>query len=119
MSWRTRQRDRCRRRSTSALLVCCRRNTFAFVCAMLASMTTILMGYNLALTSGVELFMREDFGLTDEQVEVLSGSVNVFMLSSSLPAGWMADLAMSLGGAGLRQRVPAWSPSLSAAASKH
>uniref|UniRef100_J3N9S0 Major facilitator superfamily (MFS) profile domain-containing protein n=1 Tax=Oryza brachyantha TaxID=4533 RepID=J3N9S0_ORYBR len=57
-----------------------RRNTFAFICATLASMTTILMGYNLALMSGAELFIREDLGLADEQVEVLSGSMNVFML---------------------------------------
>ncbi|CAL4990082.1 unnamed protein product [Urochloa decumbens] len=94
-----------------------RRNVFAFVCATLASMTTILMGYNLALMSGAELFMREDLGLTDEQVEVLSGSMNLFMLGSILAAGWAADamgrrgtivlanaflmagaLAMSLGG---------------------
>ncbi|RLM69446.1 polyol transporter 5-like [Panicum miliaceum] len=94
-----------------------RRNMFAFVCATLASMTTILMGYNLALMSGAELFMREDLGLTDEQVEVLSGSMNLFMLASILAAGWAADalgrrgtvvlanaflmagaLAMSLGG---------------------
>ncbi|KAJ1256353.1 hypothetical protein BS78_K045600 [Paspalum vaginatum] len=94
-----------------------RRNMFAFVCATLASMTTILMGYNLALMSGAELFMREDLGLTDEQVEVLSGSMNLFMLVSILAAGWAADsigrrgtvvvanaflmagaLAMSLGG---------------------
>jgi sugar porter (SP) family MFS transporter len=67
--------------------------------------------------SGAELFMREDLGLTDEQVEVLSGSMNLFMLASILAAGWAADaigrrgtivlanaflmagaLAMSLGG---------------------
>jgi sugar porter (SP) family MFS transporter len=70
-----------------------RRNMFAFFCATLASMTTILMGYNLALMSGAELFMREDLGLTDEQVEVLSGSMNVFMLGSILAAGWAADAA--------------------------
>ncbi|CAN6381882.1 unnamed protein product [Urochloa humidicola] len=93
------------------------RNMFAFVCATLASMTTILMGYNLALMSGAQLFIREDLGLTDEQVEVLSGSMNLFMLGSILAAGWAADamgrrgtivlanaflmygaLAMSLGG---------------------
>ncbi|TVU24031.1 hypothetical protein EJB05_26423, partial [Eragrostis curvula] len=54
-----------------------RRNMFAFFCSTLASMTTILMGYNLALMSGAQLFMREDLGLTDEQVEVLSGSMNL------------------------------------------
>ncbi|CAN6225612.1 unnamed protein product [Urochloa humidicola] len=68
-----------------------RRNMFAFLCATLASMTTILMGYNLALMSGAELFMREDLSLSDEQVEVLSGSMNLFMLASILAAGWTAD----------------------------
>ncbi|TVU24036.1 hypothetical protein EJB05_26428 [Eragrostis curvula] len=67
-------------------------NTFAFVCVTLASMTTILLGYNLALMSGAELFIREDLGLSDAQVEVLAGSINVFMLLSILAAGWAADV---------------------------
>ncbi|CAL4979276.1 unnamed protein product [Urochloa decumbens] len=94
-----------------------RRNRFAFVCATLASMTTMLHGYNLTLMSGAQLFMREDVGLTDAQIEVLAGSMNVFMLASILAGGWFADrlgrrstlvlanaflmagaLAMSLGG---------------------
>ena len=41
--------------------------------------------------SGAELFMREDVGLTDAQVEVLSGSMNFFMLASILAAGGVAD----------------------------
>nr|CAB3490404.1 unnamed protein product [Digitaria exilis] len=69
-----------------------RRNMFAFACATLASMTTILMGYNLALMSGAQLFIREDLGLSDAQVEVLAGSINVFMLASILAAGWAADV---------------------------
>ncbi|XP_066392219.1 polyol transporter 5-like [Miscanthus floridulus] len=68
-----------------------RRNRFAFVCATLASVTTMLHGYNLTLMSGAELFMREDVGLTDAEVEVLAGSMNVFMLASILAAGWVAD----------------------------
>ncbi|TKW01989.1 hypothetical protein SEVIR_8G215000v4 [Setaria viridis] len=94
-----------------------RRSRFAFVCATLASMTTMLHGYNLTLMSGAQLFMREDVGLTDGEVEVLAGSMNVFMLASILGGGWFADrlgrrrvlvlanaflmagaLAMSLGG---------------------
>ncbi|XP_021316510.1 polyol transporter 5 isoform X4 [Sorghum bicolor] len=46
---------------------------------------------HLTLMSGAELFMREDVGLTDAEVEVLSGSMNVFMLASILAAGWVAD----------------------------
>ncbi|GJN25619.1 hypothetical protein PR202_gb13467 [Eleusine coracana subsp. coracana] len=93
------------------------RNMYAFLYATLASMTTIFMGYNLALMSGAQLFIREDLGLSDAQIEVLAGSINVFMLASILAAGWAADhlgrrstlvlanafltagaLAMSLGG---------------------
>ncbi|GJN04985.1 hypothetical protein PR202_ga22571 [Eleusine coracana subsp. coracana] len=68
-----------------------RRNMYAFLYATLASMTTIFMGYNLALMSGAQLFIREDLGLSDAQVEVLAGSINVFMLASILAAGWAAD----------------------------
>ncbi|XBI02663.1 hypothetical protein VPH35_131177 [Triticum aestivum] len=69
-----------------------RRNLYAFACVTLASITTILTGYNLALMSGAELFIREDLGLTDTQVELLAGSMNVFMLVSILFSGWTADL---------------------------
>ncbi|KAF0924729.1 hypothetical protein E2562_014532 [Oryza meyeriana var. granulata] len=69
-----------------------RRNMYAFGCATLASMTTILMGYNLALMSGAQLFIREDLGLSDAEIEVLTGSMNVFMLVSIIAAGWAADV---------------------------
>ena len=42
--------------------------------------------------SGAELFIREDLGLTDAQTEVLTGSMNLFMLVSILGAAWAADL---------------------------
>ncbi|KAG2558908.1 hypothetical protein PVAP13_8NG329600 [Panicum virgatum] len=42
--------------------------------------------------SGAQLFIREDLGLTGVQVEVLTGSMNLFMLVSFLAAGWAADL---------------------------
>ncbi|KAL6907798.1 hypothetical protein ACP4OV_001968 [Aristida adscensionis] len=73
------------------------RNVYAFACATLASMTTILMGYNLVVMSGAQLFIRDDLGLSDEQVEVLTGSMNLFMLVSILAAGWAADLLGSRG----------------------
>lgn len=43
------------------------------------------------LMSGAQLSMREDVGLSDGEVEVLAGSMNVFMLPSILAAGWVAD----------------------------
>ena len=47
---------------------------------------------DLALMSGAQLFIQEDIGLSDEQIEVLAGSINVFMLVSILAAGWAADV---------------------------
>ena len=44
---------------------------------------------DLALMSGAQLFIQEDIGLSDEQIEVLAGSINVFMLVSILAAGWV------------------------------
>ncbi|CAO2146495.1 unnamed protein product, partial [Urochloa humidicola] len=69
-----------------------RRNMYAFACATLASMTASLMGYNFALMNGAQLFMRQDLGLSGVQIEVLTGSMNLFMLVSILAAGWVADL---------------------------
>ena len=44
---------------------------------------------DLALMSGAQLIIREDLGLSDAQIEVLAGSINVFMLVSILAAGWV------------------------------
>jgi len=45
-----------------------------------------------ALMSGAQLFIQEDLGLSDVQVEVLTGSMNLFTLVSILGAGWAADV---------------------------
>ncbi|TVU24033.1 hypothetical protein EJB05_26425, partial [Eragrostis curvula] len=62
-----------------------RQNLCAFACAMLASMSTVLMGY--------KLFIREDLGPSDAEVELLAGSMNqnLYMLVSILVAGRAAD----------------------------
>ncbi|TVU24028.1 hypothetical protein EJB05_26420 [Eragrostis curvula] len=69
-----------------------RRNLYLFACAMLASMSTVLMGYNLAVMSGSEIFIREDLGLSNTEIELLAGSMNLYMLVSILAAGKAADL---------------------------
>ncbi|KAF8673439.1 hypothetical protein HU200_049004 [Digitaria exilis] len=59
---------------------------FAFLCAALASMTTILLGYSTSSSPSLE-----DLDLTGVQVELLTGSMNLFMLASILVAGSIAD----------------------------
>ncbi|CAN6356283.1 unnamed protein product [Urochloa humidicola] len=68
-----------------------KRNKYPFFCAVLASMTSVLMGYNVAVTSGAQIFMAEDLGITDEQIEVLSGVINIYSLVGALLAGWTSD----------------------------
>ncbi|PUZ67261.1 hypothetical protein GQ55_3G420800 [Panicum hallii var. hallii] len=68
-----------------------RRNKYPFFCAVLASMTSVLMGYNVAVMSGAQIFMAEDLGISDEQVEVLSGVINIYSLVGALLAGWTSD----------------------------
>uniref|UniRef100_A0A0D9XZT1 Major facilitator superfamily (MFS) profile domain-containing protein n=1 Tax=Leersia perrieri TaxID=77586 RepID=A0A0D9XZT1_9ORYZ len=67
------------------------RNKYPFFGAVLASMTSVLMGYNVAVTSGAQIFMAEDLGISDEQIEVLSGAINIYSLVGALLAGWTSD----------------------------
>ncbi|CAL4906369.1 unnamed protein product [Urochloa decumbens] len=68
-----------------------KRNKYPFFCAVLASMTSVLMGYNVAVMSGAQIFMAEDLGITDAQFEVLSGVINIYSLVGALLAGWTSD----------------------------
>ncbi|CAL4899009.1 unnamed protein product [Urochloa decumbens] len=68
-----------------------KRNKYPFFCAVLASMTSVLMGYNVAVMSGAQIFMAEDLGITDAQIEVLSGVINIYSLVGALLAGWTSD----------------------------
>ncbi|TVU50030.1 hypothetical protein EJB05_01383, partial [Eragrostis curvula] len=69
-----------------------KRNKYPFFCAVLASMTSVLMGYNVAVMSGAQIFMAEDLGVSDAQIEVLSGVINIYSLVGALLAGWTSDL---------------------------
>ncbi|CAN6356284.1 unnamed protein product [Urochloa humidicola] len=68
-----------------------KRNKYPFFCAVLASMTSILTGYNVAVMSGAQIFMAEDMGVSDAQIEVLSGVINLYSLAGALLAGWTSD----------------------------
>nr|CAB3462187.1 unnamed protein product [Digitaria exilis] len=68
-----------------------KRNKYPFFCAVLASMTSVLMGYNVAVMSGAQIFMAEDLGISDAQIEVLSGVINIYSLVGALLAGWTSD----------------------------
>ncbi|KAG0521008.1 hypothetical protein BDA96_08G124000 [Sorghum bicolor] len=67
--------------------------TYALVCALLASVTSIIYGYNRGVMSGAQKFIQADLGVTDAQLEVLIGATSVYSLLGSLAAGWACDRA--------------------------
>ncbi|CAN6284207.1 unnamed protein product [Urochloa humidicola] len=64
---------------------------FAFACAILASMTSILLGYDIGVMSGAALFIKEDLKITDVEVEILLGILNLYSLIGSFAAGRTSD----------------------------
>nr|CAB3462186.1 unnamed protein product [Digitaria exilis] len=68
-------------------------STYALVCALLASLTSIIYGYNRGVMSGAQEFVQADLGVTDGQLEVLIGATSVYSLVGSLAAGWTCDRA--------------------------
>ncbi|KAK9942438.1 hypothetical protein M0R45_008105 [Rubus argutus] len=68
-----------------------KRNKYAFACAMLASMTSILLGYDIGVMSGAVIFIKDDLKISDTQVEVLVGILNLYSLIGSTAAGRTSD----------------------------
>lgn len=68
-----------------------KRNKFAFACATLASMTSVLLGYDIGVMSGAALYIQKDWKITDVQIEVLIGTLNIYCLFGSFAAGRTSD----------------------------
>ncbi|XP_027354322.1 polyol transporter 5-like [Abrus precatorius] len=68
-----------------------KRNKFAFACAMLASMTSILLGYDIGVMSGAAIYIQRDLKVSDVQIEILLGIINLYSLIGSCLAGRTSD----------------------------
>ncbi|KAH9620589.1 hypothetical protein KSS87_005703 [Heliosperma pusillum] len=68
-----------------------KRNKYAFACAIFASMTSILLGYDIGVMSGASIYIKKDWNLTDVQIEVLIGTLNIYSLFGSFAAGRTSD----------------------------
>ncbi|CAO2144029.1 unnamed protein product [Urochloa humidicola] len=64
---------------------------YAFTCAILASMASIVLGYDFGVMSGASLYIKKDLNLTDVQLEILIGIMNLYSLIGSLAAGRTSD----------------------------
>ncbi|KAJ3672975.1 hypothetical protein LUZ60_006349 [Juncus effusus] len=69
-----------------------RRNfRYAFGCSILASMTSILLGYDIGVMSGAAMFIKQDLKVSDVEIEVLLGILNIYCLIGSFAAGRTSD----------------------------
>ncbi|CAN6361085.1 unnamed protein product [Urochloa humidicola] len=68
-------------------------SAYALVCALLASLTSIIYGYNRGVMSGAQKYVQADLDVSDGQLEVLIGATSVYSLVGSLAAGWTCDRA--------------------------
>ncbi|KAK7283486.1 hypothetical protein RIF29_13036 [Crotalaria pallida] len=66
-------------------------NKFAFACAILASMTSILLGYDIGVMSGAVIYIKRDLKVSDVQIEILVGIINLYSLIGSCLAGRTSD----------------------------
>uniref|UniRef100_A0A0E0MMW6 Major facilitator superfamily (MFS) profile domain-containing protein n=1 Tax=Oryza punctata TaxID=4537 RepID=A0A0E0MMW6_ORYPU len=68
-------------------------SSFALACAVAASLTSIIYGYNRGVMSGAQKFVQLDLGVSDGEIEVLIGATSIYSLVGSLAAGWACDRA--------------------------
>ncbi|MCO5608472.1 hypothetical protein L7F22_062682 [Adiantum nelumboides] len=80
------QNDQAHRPSSSKSI-----NTYAVACALLASMNSILLGYDVGVISGAVLFIKEDLKIDEVQEEVLVSALSIVSLVGGAVAGRLAD----------------------------
>ncbi|KAK8368022.1 hypothetical protein V6Z12_A01G011700 [Gossypium hirsutum] len=68
-----------------------KKNKFALGYAMLASLTSMLLGYDIGVMSGAIIFIKKDLKINDVQIEILVGVLNLYCLVGSIVAGNIAD----------------------------
>ncbi|KAG8659903.1 probable polyol transporter 3 [Manihot esculenta] len=66
-------------------------NKYAVACAIVASMISIIFGYDTGVMSGAMIFIKDDLKIHDTQVEILAGILNICALVGSLLAGRTSD----------------------------
>jgi len=54
-------------------------------------MTSILLGYDIGVMSGAAIFIQEDLKVSDVQIEILLGIINIYCLVGSCLAGRTSD----------------------------
>ncbi|XP_074330652.1 putative polyol transporter 1 [Apium graveolens] len=68
-----------------------KRNKYAFGCAILASMTSVLLGYDIGVMSGAAIYIKDQLHVSDVKLEIVVGIINFFSLVGSALAGRTSD----------------------------
>ncbi|KAF7143456.1 hypothetical protein RHSIM_Rhsim05G0075500 [Rhododendron simsii] len=68
-----------------------KRNKYAFGCAILASMTSILLGYDVGVMSGAGQLIQDDLKISDVQLEIVMGIIELYSLLGAYAAGRTSD----------------------------
>ncbi|KAF7142562.1 hypothetical protein RHSIM_Rhsim05G0075200 [Rhododendron simsii] len=68
-----------------------KRNKYAFACAILASMTSVLLGYDVGVMSGAGPFIKDDLKISDVQLEIVMGIIELYSLLGAGAAGRTSD----------------------------
>ncbi|KAL8540268.1 hypothetical protein ACS0TY_001746 [Phlomoides rotata] len=68
-----------------------KRNKYALACSFLASLTSILLGYDIGVMSGAILYIQKDLQISDNQKQVVMGILAVYSLIGSAAAGRTSD----------------------------
>ncbi|XP_010527168.1 PREDICTED: putative polyol transporter 1 [Tarenaya hassleriana] len=67
------------------------RRLYATACAVLASMSSIVLGYDIGVVSGASIFIQDDLKLSDLQLEIFMGILNLYSIVGSGLAGRTSD----------------------------
>ncbi|KAK9129915.1 hypothetical protein Sjap_010402 [Stephania japonica] len=65
---------------------------YAFGCAFLSSAMFSLLGYDAGVMSGAVMFIQQNFNLSDVQVEIMMGIMNLYSIIGAATAGRTSDL---------------------------
>ncbi len=66
--------------------------TLVVMCALIASLTSLLLGYDVGIFSSAILYIQEEMNLSLFQSEAVVAALNLVAALGSLVAGWMADV---------------------------
>ncbi|XP_048137818.1 probable polyol transporter 4 [Rhodamnia argentea] len=65
---------------------------YVFACAVFVSLNSLLLGYDGGAMSGAIIFIQEDLRITEVQIEVLVGCLNIISLFGSIAGGRTSDI---------------------------